>query len=114
MFKTFRALSFLFLAAFSFCQSPLFAFEQNQQQTAAKQSEAPAETHQQAAKSDLININTADNQTLQKLPGIGEKTAKKIIDFRSANGDFATKEELQNVKGIGEKTFNKVKHLITI
>lgn len=59
-----------------------------------------------------ININSADLETLQKLPGIGEVKAKAIIEYREQNGKFESIDELKNVKGIGEKTFDKIKGLV--
>lgn len=62
---------------------------------------------------NLVNINTADSNKLQTLPGIGPSKAKKIIEFRDKN-QFKKIEELKNVDGIGEKTFESLKSLITI
>lgn len=62
----------------------------------------------------LININTADGQELEELPGVGPAIAEKIIDYRDAFGSFETIEELMEVSGIGEKTFEKMKDQITI
>ncbi|MHC1736998.1 MAG: ComEA family DNA-binding protein [Ignavibacteriaceae bacterium] len=63
---------------------------------------------------EKVNINTAGKNELMKLPGIGEKTADKIIDFRKQNGKFSRAEELMDVKGIGIKKFEKIKELIII
>ena len=63
---------------------------------------------------NLININTADAQTLQQLTGIGPATADKIIAYRNENGKFKSKEDIKNVSGIGDKTFEKFKDQITI
>ena len=54
------------------------------------------------------NINTADSQTLQQLPGIGPVIAQRIMDYRDAHGAFDTIGELINVDGIGEKTLEKL------
>lgn len=59
-----------------------------------------------------ININTADADELIILPGIGEKTAGNIIDYRKENGEFQTPEDIMNVKGIGIKTYEKIKNYI--
>lgn len=61
-----------------------------------------------------ININTADEATLDTLPGIGPSKAKRIIEYREQNGPFKSIEELKNVSGIGEKTFEQLKDLITV
>ncbi len=61
-----------------------------------------------------INLNKADLETLIRLPGIGEKTAQKIIDLRSKKSKFENLEELMEVKGIGEVKFNKIKKFLYI
>ena len=55
-----------------------------------------------------ININTAGIEDLVMLPGIGTKTAQKIIDLRKTKGRFNKLEELYEVKGIGKTRFNKI------
>ena len=66
------------------------------------------------AGDDLININTASVDELDQLPGIGETTAIRIIDYRTANGPFATIEDIINVSGIGTATYEEIKDLITV
>ena len=66
------------------------------------------------AGDDLININTASIEELDQLPGIGETTAIRIIDYRTANGPFATIEDIINVSGIGTATYEEIKDLITV
>lgn len=61
-----------------------------------------------------ININTVGVDDLDKLPGIGIKTAEKIIEYRSEHGKFNELSELMNVKGIGIKKFEKIKIYITL
>jgi competence protein ComEA len=67
-----------------------------------------------AAPSVVVNLNTATVQELQQLPGIGEKTAERIVEYRQKNGSFKKIEELMNVQGIGEKSFLKLRTQITV
>ncbi|MCI0414786.1 helix-hairpin-helix domain-containing protein [bacterium] len=62
----------------------------------------------------VININTAGQAELERLPGIGPSLAKKILDFRQKNGQFKTPNDLMAVPGIGEKKFEQLKNLITV
>ena len=61
-----------------------------------------------------ININTATKTDLEPLPGIGESTALKIIEYRKKKGKFKLIEDIKQVNGIGENKFNKIKELITV
>ena len=76
------------------------------------------ETYQKKDLSSLseksINLNTAGVQELVMLPGIGEKTAEKIILLRAERGKFKKLEEIMDVKGIGEAKFNKIKKFLYI
>ena len=66
------------------------------------------------ASDGRININTADRDTLQEIPGVGPATADKIIAYRNEHGRFTQIEDLKNVSGIGEKTFEKMKEKIFV
>lgn len=61
-----------------------------------------------------ININTADLAKLQEIPGVGEKKAQSIMEYRETCGGFQSIEQLQEVPGIKGKTFDKVKDYITV
>ncbi|WP_099204188.1 ComEA family DNA-binding protein [Scatolibacter rhodanostii] len=62
----------------------------------------------------LININTATLLELMELEGIGESTAKKIIQYREENGPFSESSELLNISGIGEKKFASIEPYVTV
>ena len=65
-------------------------------------------------KEKSININTANISEFSMLPGIGEKTAEKIVALRTERGKFSKVEDLMDVKGIGEVKFNKIKKFLYI
>ena len=64
--------------------------------------------------SEKININTATELELVKIPGIGRKTAKKIVEYRKVYGKFIYPEDIMNVPGIGRKKFERIKKYITV
>ena len=70
--------------------------------------------NQESKDSDKIDINTADIEELDKIPGVGEATANKILNYREENGQFKSIEEIKNVNGIGEKKFENMKELICV
>ena len=63
---------------------------------------------------EKININTADLEQLQRLPGIGEVLAQRIITYRDKNGEFKSISELTNVEGIGLERLDKIMDYITL
>ena len=66
------------------------------------------------APAEKVSLNSATVEQLQSLPGIGEATAKRIIEHRTKIGKFKQIEEILNVKGIGEKKFQKIKDRLTL
>ena len=60
-----------------------------------------------------ININSAGEDELLALPGIGDVLAQRILAYRDENGSFDSVEELMNVEGIGEKRMEEMLDLIT-
>ena len=64
--------------------------------------------------SATINLNTATAAELEKLPGIGQKVAARIVEYRQKNGPFKKVEELMNVQGIGEKSFLQFRGQLTV
>lgn len=70
--------------------------------------------NQQVLGSQIININTAGVEELDKLSGVGPAIAQKIIDYRDMNGGFKDVNEIKMVSGIGDKMFEKIKDQIGI
>ena len=64
--------------------------------------------------SGYVNINTADEKELDSLPGVGPAMAKRIIEYRETQGNFARIEDIKKVRGIGEAKFAKMKDKLCI
>ena len=79
--------------------------------TASAQETAPAA---QARAAGALNINTATAEQFEALPGLGAKTAARIVEYRQKNGGLKKLEDLMNVRGIGEKNFLRLKPLLTL
>ena len=62
----------------------------------------------------MVNINTADEKELDKLPGVGPAMAKRIVEYRTENGAFQAPEEIKRVKGIGDAKYAKMKDKIAL
>ena len=78
-------------------------------QSAPEESPAPAASGSEEERPDSllegerINVNTAGYYDLMRLPGIGEKRARAILDWREEHGGFSAPEQLLEIRGIGEK-----------
>lgn len=71
-------------------------------------------TKAKLAPGETIDVNTASESDLEKLPGVGPSLARRIVEYRQANGPFATPDDLQNVSGIGPSKFAKMEPFIRI
>lgn len=69
---------------------------------------------QMQEEENTVNINTATVEQLTTLPGIGEATASKIIEYRKENGKFKKVEDLKNVPGIGDSKFQNIKEMLKV
>ena len=61
-----------------------------------------------------ININTANSEELQQVPGIGPATAEKILQMRKSYGAFKSVDDLLAIKGIGKKRLEKMRKYLTV
>ena len=61
-----------------------------------------------------VDINSADKEALVSVPGIGEKLAGRIIEYRSTNPGFKKLEELKNIKGMSGFRYEKVKDFLMV
>ncbi len=68
----------------------------------------------QAAITAPINLNTASEQQLEALPGVGPSKAKAIVDYRTKNGSFKTAADLDKVPGFGPATVARLSKDISV
>jgi len=61
----------------------------------------------------IIKINSASVSDLAVLPGIGQKTAERIAEYRDKHGRFKKPDDLLNIKGIGKTKLNRIKDSIS-
>jgi competence protein ComEA len=80
----------------------------------ASQAQAASQPAAKMASAAVVNLNTATARDLETLPGVGAKTAIRIVEYRQKNGPFKKIEELMNVQGIGEKSFLKLRAQLTV
>jgi competence protein ComEA len=66
------------------------------------------------AAGQTIDINTASESELTQLPGVGPSLARRIVEYRTANGPFQLPDDLQNVSGIGANKFAKMEPFIRL
>jgi competence protein ComEA len=76
---------------------------------------APASTPASGSPvTGLVNINTADETTLESLPEVGPVTAQAIIAWRTQHGGYTSVDQLLDVDGIGDATLAKLTPYVTI
>ncbi len=56
-----------------------------------------------------IDLNQADKNTLMSVRGIGEKLARRILEYRNQQERFYSPEELKRIKGITNYKYEKIK-----
>lgn len=86
----------------------------SQKITVSFKSQAASIQSSTSSDSALINLNTATEEQLDELPGIGETMAKRILEYREEKGSFSSVDELKEIEGIGEKKFAKLKEKVTL
>ncbi|KPH58329.1 competence protein ComE [Staphylococcus epidermidis] len=80
----------------------------NSQQSILNSSDVKINTNQP------LNLNSATEEQLKNIPGIGPSKAKEILNYREQNHGFNSIDDLMKIKGFGKKTFEKLKEHFTI
>lgn len=81
---------------------------------AAEPGGVPLLQNPEAERQETVELNTASAAELRTLPGVGERTAERIIEYREEHGGFEKIEDLMNVRGIGERTFLRLRPLVRV
>lgn len=74
----------------------------------------PADADETAAVDAPVELNTASDQQLQELPGVGPVLAQRLIEYRTEHGGFTAIDELLDISGIGERTFADLEGRVTV
>ena len=111
MFRTF--LSIAAMAAL-LCAPGAAQTQMKESATTKPRTQSSSKAGSAARPGAIVNLNTATATELESLPGIGAKTAARIIDYRQKKGPFKKIEELMNVQGVGEKSFLKMRAQLTV
>ena len=61
-----------------------------------------------------VNLNTANSEELQQVPGIGPATADKILQMRKSYGAFKSVDDLLAIRGLGPKRLDKMRKYLTV
>ncbi|MDN5933813.1 MAG: helix-hairpin-helix domain-containing protein, partial [Pseudonocardia sp.] len=61
-----------------------------------------------------VDLNTATEDQLDSLPGVGPVTAQRILEWRRHNGRFSRVEQLREIEGIGERRFAQLRELVVV
>ena len=71
-------------------------------------------TQGSGSPSGKVSVNSASQQQLETLPGVGPSLAQRILEYRTANGAFHSIDELDEVSGIGPATLARLRPLIQL
>ena len=107
---------FIFILTILFCLSIIVLIQVRRrpdQNPGIQLSQLPQLSDNYGIVNGKIDINTADAEVLQLIPGIGPGLSARIIEHREENGKYLSTEDLMDVKGIGEKTYQKILPYIT-
>ncbi len=61
-----------------------------------------------------FNVNTASEEEIREISGVGSAIAKAIVNYRVSGNSFKRIEDIKNVSGIGNATFEKLKNIIRL
>lgn len=86
----------------------------------SRMADNPVETDRAVSQEEFmpdvspLDLNTATEEELDTLPGIGQELARRIVEYRETNGPFESVEEIMEVSGIGEGKFAELEGRIMV
>jgi competence protein ComEA len=92
----------------------LSAYDRQAMKTAGVVTEVAAAQEEVLGNLTPVDLNTASEEELAELPGIGPELARRVVDYREEHGFFRHAEEIMEVSGIGEKKFEDMKDRIVV
>lgn len=100
--------------AVSVIQDDIYIIDAPDEMTVTDETEIYAPHKAKELELASVNINTADREELQMLPGIGVVRAEAILEYRELHGEFTDTKDLMLVKGIGVGTYNEIEKYLNI
>jgi competence protein ComEA len=73
-----------------------------------------AQAQKKSPPAKALDLNSATAEQLQRVPGIGPKTAAAIVDFRKKSGPFRRVEDLLAIKGISKRKLEEMRPYVTV
>ncbi len=67
-----------------------------------------------SSRKQCVNLNTATAEELERLPGIGEAMARKVIEYREQNGPFRRPEEIIIIDGFSERKYRAIADVVCV
>ena len=67
-----------------------------------------------SSRRQCVNLNTATAEELERLPGIGEVMARKVIEYREQNGPFRRPEEIIIIDGFSERKYRAIADVVCV
>lgn len=77
-------------------------------------SNAPPAADESPKDTTKVDLNGSDQQLLETLPGVGEVTASRIVEWREEHGPFTSVKQLREIDGIGDKRFERLRDQVSV
>ncbi|MEO8031474.1 MAG: helix-hairpin-helix domain-containing protein [Gemmatimonadota bacterium] len=74
----------------------------------------PPQVRSLESRRSVVDLNRADQAELERLPGVGPSTARRIVEYRTKHGEFAAVDSLVRVGGIGPATVARLRGLVEV